>query len=144
MVYGQVSKKKRQGRLHEVVYRVCGGARRWEQLGLSSSTCWIERLHRTLWHALAPRVRKRWSICTDRPHMRGRVVLLQAFSNVARPHRSLRLPVPEPERHASGFIQPTWGHHTPGRAAGLTDHIWTFRALLTVKCDPVQNQSSSG
>jgi hypothetical protein len=29
-------------------------------------------------------------------------------------------------------------------AAGLTDHIWTFRELLTVKFEPLHNQSGSG
>jgi IS1 family transposase/transposase-like protein len=144
LVYGQVIKKKRQGRLQEVVSRVCCGARRLENLGLSISTSLIERLHLTLRHALAPLVRKSWSFCKDRTHMRRRVVLFQAFYNFARPHMSLRLPVPEQERHASGLIQPKWCHRTPGMAAGLTNHIWTFRELLTVKFEPVQNQSSSG
>ena len=26
-----------------------------------------------------------------------------------------------------------WASKTPGMAAGLTDHVWTFRELLTVK-----------
>ena len=38
--------------------------------------------------------------------MRRRVVLLQAFYNVARPHMSLRLPVSEQASHASGLLQP--------------------------------------
>jgi hypothetical protein len=29
-------------------------------------------------------------------------------------------------------------------AAGLTDHVWTFRELLTAKFEPLRNQSSSG
>jgi hypothetical protein len=29
-------------------------------------------------------------------------------------------------------------------AAGLTDHIWTFRELLTAKFEPIHNQSGSG
>jgi IS1 family transposase/transposase-like protein len=144
LVYGQVIKKKRKGRLQELVYRVCCGPQRLEELGLSISTSLIERLNLTLRHALAPLVRKSWSFCKERTQMRRRVVLFQAFYNFARPHMSLRLPLPEPVPHASGLIQPKWSPRTPGMAAGLTDHVWTFRELLTAKFEPVHNQSGSG
>jgi IS1 family transposase/transposase-like protein len=144
LVYGQVIKKKRQGRLQELVYRVCCGAKRLEELGLSISTSLIERLNLTLRHALAPLGRKSWSFCKDRTQMRRRVVLFQAFYNFARPHMSLRLPLPESAPHAAGLIQPKWNPRTPGMAAGLTDHVWTFRELLTAKFEPVHNQSGSG
>ena len=137
-------KKKRRGRLQALVYRVCCGSRRLEELGLTISTSLIERLNLTLRHALAPLVRKSWSFCKDRTHMRRRVVLFQAFYNFARPHMSLRLPVSEQASHASGLIQPKWRPRTPGMAAGLTDHVWTFRELLTAKFEPIHNQSNSG
>jgi hypothetical protein len=76
--------------------------------------------------------------------MRRCVVLLQAFDNLARPHMSLRLPLPEQEPHASVLRQPQGYHRTPGRAAGLTDHVWTLRKLLTAKCEPIPNHSGSG
>jgi hypothetical protein len=72
------------------------------------------------------------------------VVLFQAFYNFARPHMSLRVPLSDPEPRALGLIQSKWRHQTPGMAAGLTDHVWTFRELLTAKFEPVHNQSSSG
>ena len=144
LVYGQVIKKKRQGRLQALLYRVCCGAERLEELGLSISTSLLERLNLTLRHALAPLVRKSQSFCKDRSHMRRRVIFFQAFYNFARPHMSLRLPLPEQELHASGLIQPKWRHRTPGMAAGLTDHVWTFRELLTAKFEPIHNQSGSG
>jgi IS1 family transposase/transposase-like protein len=144
LVYGQMIKKKRQGRLQELVYRVCCGGERLRELGLSISTSLIERLNLTLRHALAPLVRKSQSFCKDRTQMRRRVTLFQAFYNFARPHMSLRLPLPEPAPPASGLIQPKWRHRTPGMAAGLTDHVWTFRELLTAKFEPIHNQSGSG
>src|SRR5215467_83637 len=63
LVYGQVIKKKRQGRLQELVYRVCCGAERLEELGLSISPRLIERLNLTLRQALAPLVRKSQNFC---------------------------------------------------------------------------------
>jgi hypothetical protein len=139
-----VIKKKHKGRLQELISHVRCGAQRWEAWGLSISTRLLERLNLTLRHALAPLVRKSGSFCKDRTQMRRRVMLFQAFYNFARPHMSLRVPLPEQELHASGLIQPTWRHRTPGMAAGLTDHVWTFRELLTAKFEPLHNQSSSG
>ena len=144
LVYGQVIKQKRQGRLHELLSRVCCGAERLAALGLSISTSLIERLNLTLRHALAPLVRKSQCCCKDRTQMRRRVVFFQAFYNFARPHMSLRLPLPETAPHTSGLIQPKWRHRTPGMAAGLTDHVWTFRELLTATFEPIHNQSGSG
>jgi IS1 family transposase len=144
LVYGQVVKKKHKGRLQALVYRVRCGSKRLEKLGLSISTSLLERLNLTLRHALAPLVRKGGSFCKDRTQMRRRVVLFQAFYNFARPHMSLRVPLSDPEPPASRLIQPKWCHRTPGMAAGLTDHVWMFREILTAKFEPVHNQSSSG
>lgn len=144
LVYGQVIKKTQTGRLQELVYRVRCGAKRLEDLGLSISPSLLERLHLTLRHALAPLVRKSASFCKDRTQMRRRVVLLQACYNFARPPMSLRLPPPNQDQHVLGLIQPKWLPRTPGMAAGLTDHVWTFRELLTAKFEPIHNQSSSG
>lgn len=144
LVYGQVVKTTCQGRLQALVYRVRCGAKRLEALGLSISTSLIERLNLTLRHALAPLGRKSWSFCKDRTQMRRRVVFFQAFYNFARPHMSLRVPLPDQEPHDVGLIKPKWCHRTPGMAAGLTDHVWTFRELLTAKFEPLRNQSTSG
>jgi IS1 family transposase len=144
LVYGQVIKKKQKGRLKELVYRVRCGSKRLENLGLSISTSLLERLNLTLRHALVPLARKSGSFCKDRTQMRRRVVLFQAFYNFARPHMSLRVPLSDQEAHITGLIQPEWYHRTPGMAAGLTDHIWTFREFLTAKFEPIHNQSSSG
>jgi len=144
LVYGQLIKKKRQGRLQELVYRVRCGAERLTELGLSISTSLIERLNLTLRHALAPLVRKSQCFCKDRAQMRRRVTFFQAFYNFARPHMSLRLPLSEQETSALGLIHPKWQHRTPGMAAGLTNHVWTFRELLTAKFEPFHNQSNSG
>jgi IS1 family transposase/transposase-like protein len=144
LVYGQVIKKTQKGRLQELVYRVRCGAKRLEDLGLSISTSLLERLNLTLRHALAPLVRKSASFCKDRTQMRRRVVLFQAFYNFARPHMSVRLSLPDQDQPVLGLIQPKWLPRTPGMAAGLTDHVWTFRELLTAKFEPIHNQSSSG
>jgi hypothetical protein len=144
LVSGQVMKQKPQGRLQERVDRGRGGATRLEARGLAISPRVLARLNLPLRQAVAPLVRQSGSVWKERIQMRRRVVFLQAFDNCARPHRSWRVPLPEQVPQATGRIQPQWRHQTPGMAAGLTDHVWTFRELLTAKFEPLHNQSGSG
>ena len=144
LVYAQIVKQKIHGRLHTLTQRVRCGTTRLAQLGLAISTSLIERLNLTLRHTLAPLVRKSGSFCKDREQMRRRVVFFQAFYNFARPHQSLRVELSARAPVRSGLIHPKWRQRTPGMAAGLTDHVWTFRELLTAKFEPILNQSISG
>lgn len=95
-------------------------------------------------HALAPLVRTTASVCKDWEPTSHRAVFVQALYNVARPHRSLRVPWPEGTPPAAEMIQLEWGHRTPAMAAGIIDQIWNFRELLTLKCGPLDSQSISG
>ena len=144
LVYGQLVKQKKQGKRLTLSTRVLLGAERLTQLGLTISTALVERVNLTLRQALAPLARKTSSFCKDRERMRQRVVFFQAFYNVARPHMSLRTPLPMHERKRQGAIRPRWRERTPAMAAGLTDHVWTFRELLTAKFEPLDSQSISG
>ena len=119
------------------------GSERLKALGLSISTSLIERLNLTMRQALAPLVRKGASFCKDREPMRQRVDFYQAFYNFARPHQSLRLPLANRDPVPGRLIHPKWKHRTPAMAAGVTDHVWTFRELLTAKFEPIHNQSTS-
>ena len=137
-------KQKKQGKLLTLSTRVVLGAERLTHLGLTVSTALVERVNLTLRQALAPLTRKTTSFCKDRERLRQRVVFFQAFYNVARPHMSLRQPLPLHERTRHGAIRPRWRECTPALAAGLTDHVWTFRELLTAKFEPLDSQSISG
>jgi len=144
LVYGQLVKQKKHGTLLTLSTRVVLGAERLTQQGLTVSTALVERVNLTLRQALAPLVRKTYSFCKDRQRMRQRVVFFQAFYNVARPHMSLQQPLPLHERTRHGAIRPRWQERTPAMAAGLTNHVWTFRELLTAKFEPLDSQSING
>src|SRR5215468_8309531 len=144
LVYGQLVKQKAQGKLLTLSTRIVLGAERLTYLGYTISTALVDRLNLTLRQALAPLARKTSSFCKDRERLRQRVVFFQAFYNMARPHMRLRQPLPLHERHRSGAIWLRWREHTPAMAAGLTDHVWTFRELLTAKFEPLDSQSISG
>src|SRR6267378_335612 len=144
LVYGQLVKQKHQGKLLTLSTRVVVGTERLTHLGLRISTALVERINLTLRQALAPLARKTSGFCKDRERLRQRVVFFQAFYNMARPHMSLRQPLPPQERTHHGAVRPRWREHTPAMAAGLTDHVWTFRELLTAKFEPLDSQSISG
>lgn len=144
LVYGQLVKEKKQGKLHRLSTRVLLGAKRLTELGLRVSTALVERVNLTMRQALAPLVRKTTSFCKEREAMRKRVTFFHAFYNFARPHQSLQTPLPVHLRRRTGAIRPRWRHRTPAMAAGLTDHVWTFRELLTAKFEPLDSQSISG
>jgi IS1 family transposase/transposase-like protein len=144
LVYGQLGKQKKQGKLLTLSTRVVLGAERLTHLGCTLSTALVERVNLTWRQALAPLARKTSSFCKDRARLRPRVVFFQAFYNGARPHLSWRQPLPLHERIRHGAICPRWRERTPAMAAGLTDHVWTFRELLTATFEPLDSQSISG
>ncbi len=144
LVYAQIVKKKRQGRLKSLSKRVLCGANLLKDRGFSFSTSLIERLNLTLRQALAPLTRKSPAFCKNREQMRRRVVFFQGFYNFARPHQTLRAGIPQCERTVSGLIHRKWKQVPPAMAAGIADHVWTFRELLVAKGDSILNQSTRG
>jgi hypothetical protein len=144
LVYGPLVTQQHQGTLRALSTRVVLGAERLRHLGLTISTALVERINLPVRQALAPVVRQTSSCCTDRERLRQRVVFCQAFSNVARPPMSVRQPLPLHARTHHGAIRPRWRQRTPAMAAGVTDHVWTFRELLTAKFEPLDSQSISG
>lgn len=129
LVYGQIVKENKGRKIVRITYRVKCGAERLKQLGLSISTTLLERLNLTIRHALSPLVRKTLGFSKKRENLRKQITFFQAFYNFGRSHMSLREKINESE---DLFIQ-KWKQRTPGMAAGVTDHVWTFRELLTVK-----------
>jgi IS1 family transposase len=144
VVYGPLVTQQHQGKLLTRSTRVVLGAERLTPLGYTSSTALVERVNVTLRQALAPLARKTSSFCKDRERLRQRVVFFQAFYTMARPHMSLPQPLARHECTCHGAIRPRWRQRTPAMAAGVTDHVWTFRELLTVKFEPLNSQSISG
>jgi hypothetical protein len=144
LVYGQGIKQKGPGRLKALTDRLGCGVTRFGAQRLASSTRLLERLNLTLRQHLAPLGRKRLGFCKERDQLRRRGVFFQAFYTFARPPRSLRRPVGDPAGSPTGLSHPKWRPRTPGMAAELTDHVWTFRELLTMKFEPLHSQSISG
>ena len=90
---------------------------------LGASTAYIERSHLTMRHFNGRLTRKSLAFSKDLDMHCAAAALEDLVYNLARPLKSLRLPLTDhPTRR--------WQQRTPAMAAGLTDHIWSFRELL--------------
>jgi hypothetical protein len=106
--------------IEAVRYKVANGG------GLN--TAFIERLNATMRAHIAPLVRRTRALATNLSTLQAAVFLTGTVYNFCREHKSLRWP---------GLIGGhRWLGRTPAIAAGLTDHCWTVRELLTYRPPP--------
>jgi hypothetical protein len=129
--YAKVCKKRKNGRLIEVVQHIVYGdpGEVMQLLGVDSggkiNTAYVERLNLTIRNSLARFVRKSMN-CSK---ILGRHIyaldFFQAWYNFVKPHKSLRLEVNQGNKR--------WMQRTPAMAEGLVDHIWTIRELMTFR-----------
>jgi transposase-like protein len=92
--------------------------------GTGINTSYIERLNATFRAALSPLVRRGRAIVRGEGVLTGWMYLVGCAYNFCWNHDSLRVAAPPGERLK-------WCDRTPAMAAGLTDHQWTMRELLS-------------
>jgi IS1 family transposase len=133
--YAKVCKKRKNGRLIEVVQCVVYGDPEevMKLLGADSggkiNTAYIERLNLTIRNSLARFVRKSMNCSKILGRHTNALDFFQAWYNFVKPHRSLRLRIDQGRKK--------WMKRTPAMAEGLTDHVWTMKELMTFRV-PVQ------
>lgn len=109
--YGQVIKERVKRRLVAVSRQVVFGVE--ELIPLHQiSTSLLERLNGTLRQHVVPLHRKTRSFAKCRTALDTQTQLFKGYYNLCRKHESLK-------------------YRTPAQAAGLSDHCWTLRELLT-------------
>jgi IS1 family transposase len=109
--YGQVIKQRAGRRLVLVTRRVVFGVA--ELIPLKQiSTSLLERLNGTIRQHVAPLHRKTRSFAKCRTALDTQTQLFKSYYNLCRKHGTLK-------------------GKTPAQAAGLSDHCWTLRELLT-------------
>jgi IS1 family transposase len=134
LLYGQLDKERLHGRLVCVDRRAVVGTMAEIQAALdrdgSSSvinTSFIERDNLSVRQHNGRTVRKTLSYSKDWQMHQYSVDFEDAAQNFVRRHLSLRVRLPEPQGRRK------WQQRTPAMAAGLTDHIWSIRELVTYK-----------
>jgi hypothetical protein len=68
--------------------------------------------------------------------VRRQVTLSHVYDHFCLPHASLRVPWPQPLPTKRTGSAKQWRPSTPAMAAGLTDHVWTLRAVLVFRVPP--------
>ncbi len=133
LLYGQVVKVEEHGHLRCVERRaVIGTAEQIQAMLARDGLCEVINTSRVERDNLSMRqhqgrlVRKTLSYSKDLDLHKAAVDFEDAVHNFVRPHLSLRLAQPGPRRRI-------WKERTPAMAAGLTDHIWSIKELVTYR-----------
>jgi transposase-like protein len=91
--------------------------------GQGIHTAYIERFNATMRGALAPLMRRGRALAHKVETLQAGMYLVGCAYNFCWVHESLRRAAPGTDRK--------WQDRTPAMAAGLTDHRWTLRELLS-------------
>ena len=102
---------------------------------LGCHTAYIERTHLTSRIMNGRLVRKTLSFSKELHLLEASSALEDALYNFTRPVKTLRVELTNPSKQAR------WQQRTPAMAAGLTDHIWTIKELLTVVLVPLHTNT---
>jgi transposase-like protein len=131
LLLGQVIKHHSGRRLVSVTRRVVLGTAQAiaavlaaTGTGAGINTAYIERLNATFRAVIAPLVRRSRALVRGAEVLTGWMYLVGCAYNFCWEHDSLRTPAAPGERLK-------WQQRTPAMAAGLTDHRWTMRELLS-------------
>jgi hypothetical protein len=119
-----VKQRDEHGRFQGTKLRVIFGTKAEVIELLGESTAYIERSHLTSRLFNGRQVRKTLAFSKDIEAYRAAAAWEDSYYNLVRSHKSLRLAVREAAPRK-------WSPRTPAMAAGLTDHIWTVKELLT-------------
>jgi hypothetical protein len=124
-----VKHRDEHGRLLSIELRVIFGEPDAVLALFGQSTAYIERTHLTMRLFNGRLVRQTLGFSKDLACYRASAAWEDAVYNWVRPLKTLRQAVADqPGRR--------WQPRTPAIAAGLTDHIWTFKELLTTVVCP--------
>jgi hypothetical protein len=141
LLYAQVIKTTRRGRLVRVSHRVVFGTLAAIESVLAAygwqiNTAFIERVTLTLRQHVAAVGRRVMTLCKGEDGVRQQLALYHVYYNFVLPHASLRQPLEQPLPTNGTGSATQWRPCTPARAAGLTDHVWTLREVLLFRVPP--------
>jgi IS1 family transposase len=135
--YATVHKEREGHRVVSVTTHVVFGSpvalwARLKALGVKRiNTAFVERMNLTLRHLVSRLKRRGLNFSKRREDLVGHLNLSLAYYHFVRTHRGLRQRLAEPMPTRGTPKQ--WRQRTPAMAAGLTDHIWDMRELLTFR-----------
>jgi hypothetical protein len=128
--YLQVIKRREGSKLVSVTSKVIYGDPKEVKKVLGEHTAYVERTNLTSRQMNGRLVRKTLSFSKELRLLKAASTLEDALYNFTRPVKTLR--IEQEDRSTSA----RWQQRTPAMAAGLTDHIWTVKELLTLVLVP--------
>src|SRR5712691_4956919 len=139
--YAQVVKTVRRRRLVRIRHRVVFGSLEAVEhvlaaLGWHINTAFVERINLTIRQHVAAVGRRVSTRCKGEDGLRQQVAVFHCYDNFCWPHASVRHPLLQPESTNGTGSATLWRPCTPAMAAGLTDHVWTLRAVLLFRVPP--------
>lgn len=137
LLYGQIDKERVSGHLKCVDRKAVIGTMSEIQAILDRdnlseviNTSYIERDNLSVRQHNGRVVRKTLSHSKDWQMHQASIDFEDAVHNFVRAHSSLRTELSEPQGRCR------WQKRTPAMVAGLTDHIWSIRELVTYRLPP--------
>lgn len=129
----KINGKQKRGDIQRVVvHGTEAQAHQLRQLsggGTMINTAYIERLNATFRQRHASLARRTRAPFRQVATLHASMFLIGCVYNFCTDHRSLSVPLQLPHQRTH------WVRRTPAMAAGLTDHRWTLRELLTYKIE---------
>jgi hypothetical protein len=128
--YVQVIKRREGRRLVEVSIKVIYGAPEEVLKEVGGHTAYVERTNLTSRHMNGRLVRKTLTFSKELRYLEAACAWEDWVYNLTRTVKTLRQEV--------NTEQQKWEQRSPAMAAGLTDHVWTVKELLTTVIVPDQ------
>ena len=143
LCYATVVKEREKGRVVSVTTRIIFGTARkvWARIKASPvsrviNTSFVERMNGTLRHLTSRLHRKTLCFSKKREYLEYHLELVIAYYHFVLPHKSLRRRLPQPIPTRGNGSPKKWAPCTPAMAAGLTDHVWSMKELLSFRVPP--------
>lgn len=125
--YAQMVKQRENGRVVGITFRPIYG----DGNALISTTVYVERTNLTSRHMNGRLVRKTLGFSKRVEMLRAACVWEDLIYNLGRSVKTLRVEVNDGTRR--------WRLRSPAMAAGLTDHIWSIKEILTLVPKPINS-----
>lgn len=133
--YLQVIKERSGSKLLKVTTKFVYGDPIEVKNLLGENTAYVERTNLTSRQMNGRLVRKTLSFSKELRLLKAASALEDGLYNFTRPVKTLRVELANPSKYMR------WQQRTPAMAAGLTNHIWTVKELLTVVLVPLRSNT---
>jgi len=98
------------------------------------STSFLERQNLNFRHDNRRLTRKTIAFSKKDQDLLYQLNFYKAYHNLVRPHRGLRGAINE---KVIGKVTRKWRKVTPAVSAGIADHVWSLRQLMTYRVPPI-------